>query len=79
MKIVCTNCQRLMTAQRAIAAIEMADFGPYKLWSADLYQCKGCNNEVVAGFADCAYAEHFEQHFAEALKVAVESDAVARF
>lgn len=79
MKIVCTNCQRLMTAQQAVTAIEMSDFGPYKLWAADLYICKGCNNEAVAGFADRAYAEHFQPHFAKALEVAIASDNVARF
>lgn len=53
--------------------VEMAGFGPYKLWHADLWACPGCSFEIVAGFAMNPFAEHFEKDFAEKLEKAVQT------
>lgn len=69
-KIICVTCGRAMrVGTNGITVIEL--FGdparPYKLWSADKYVCPDCNTEVVSGFADKAYAEHYQEDFEEKL------------
>lgn len=32
---------------------------PYKLWRADLWECRGCGAEVVAGFGHTNFSEHY--------------------
>ena len=44
--------------------MELASFGPYKLWSADLWGCRGCNAEVILGFPSNPVREHFQPDFA---------------
>jgi DNA-directed RNA polymerase subunit RPC12/RpoP len=78
MTIVCTMCNKRMHPNSAVTAIEMADFGPYKLWHADEYECDKCGTRVLAGFAQRAYAEHFQSRFPELLKQA-EANGAARF
>jgi len=69
MKMVCAECNfELSTEQNGIFVIEMADFGPYKIYSADLYKCAGCGKETVAGFATNPYSEHFEDGFQNVLE-----------
>lgn len=41
---------------------EMAQFGPYKLWSADLVQCPGCGTKVITGFSR-TFVEHWQPGF----------------
>jgi len=40
---------------------------PYKLWKADLYKCPDCGVEIISGFGNSNYAEHFEENFAKLL------------
>jgi hypothetical protein len=61
---------------RPVVAIEMASFGAYKLWAADLYQCDACDARVLAGFADNAYATHDEPGFKQALERAEARGAI---
>ena len=69
MKLVCVKCEGEMRPRNNDAAVvEMANFGPYKLWNADIWACPGCGFEVVAGFAQKPFAEYFEQGFLGALE-----------
>lgn len=67
MKVICTLCNRSLTCERAVDVVEYADFGPYKLWRADVYKCPGCDVTVVTAFGERAYAEHHEAKFDEIL------------
>ena len=39
------------------------DGGPYKIWSADMWRCRYCNNEVISGFAKVPQAHHFDSAY----------------
>lgn len=71
----CAKCNTVMRCEKnEVYVIEMADFGPYKIWFADLWICPGCGNEVIAGFAVEPLAEHYEDHFQKWLARAEASD-----
>ena len=40
------------------------DWKPYKLWRADLIECRNCGAEVIAGFARAPVREHFMPDYA---------------
>lgn len=40
---------------------------PYKLWAGDLYECKGCGTQTIAGVPTNPVAEHYEAKFDEAV------------
>jgi len=42
---------------------EYANFGPYKIWYADLWKCPNCKNEIIVGFGWNPVAEHFQNDF----------------
>jgi len=49
--------------------VEMASFGPYKVWDADTLRCPGCGNEVVSGFAEQPIRQdHWKDDFSEWLE-----------
>lgn len=55
---VCRKCQREFRPQTiGVRVLDMAEFGPYKLWMADVYQCPVCGAEIVYGFADKPFAQ----------------------
>ena len=65
-KIVCVTCQvELRCDKTGLPAVEMAEFGPYKIWEADRWTCPNCGMKVIAGFADYASAEHYMPGFKE--------------
>ena len=65
---VCATCRiELRPKTTDIIAVEMAGFGPYKLWHADLWECPQCHIRVVLGFAHRPFAEHYEPEFADVL------------
>ncbi|KKN16780.1 hypothetical protein LCGC14_0972420 [marine sediment metagenome] len=67
-KIVCVKCEvEYKPEENGITLEEMANFGSYKLWNADLFKCPKCGNEIVGGFADRPFAEHFEDNYKEVL------------
>lgn len=59
-----------------VYVIEMADFGPYKVWLADLWVCPKCGHKTIAGFGLVAIAEHYQDGFAKTLEIAEASNAV---
>lgn len=53
LKEICVKCQTEMRVEIiGVLVIEMAEFGPYKVWGADLMKCPGCGCEVVTRFSD---------------------------
>jgi hypothetical protein len=71
---VCAECEIEMRPKtNCVYVIEMATFGPYKVWEADLWRCPNCGHETIAGFALEPLAEHYEDRFQEILKTAKHS------
>ena len=59
---VCVKCQVEMRPEtNGVGVLDMASFGPYKIWDADKWQCPGCKYEIVVGFGSQALAEHYQQ------------------
>lgn len=81
---VCPNCgsgedqrgKQMFPKRNGVYVIEMAKFGPYKVWMADLWECPRCAYQVIAGFGLNALAEHYQQPFQEVLERAKASDHV---
>jgi len=79
---VCAKCENkyvprttglgseLRPEKNHVYVIEMADFGPYKVWFADLWMCPKCGHKVIAGFALECIAEHYQDGFREVLEKA---------
>ena len=77
---VCAKCRiELRPKTNDIVAIEMADFGPYKIWAADLWGCPECGAEVILGFANHRMAEHYEPKFATVLQEAERNPLTVKF
>lgn len=61
---VCVKCQVEMRCKESgVGCLDMANFGPYKLWDSDLYECPKCGYQVLTGFGDHAISEHYEIDF----------------
>lgn len=73
--VVCTACRtHLRIETQRVLVIEMASFGPYKVWNADLYKCPGCGAEMVTGFGQCPIrADHYAPDFGQWLDTAKSS------
>ncbi len=63
---VLCGCGRFMRVKKNSVTVEelLEDGGPYKLWDADLYECPECGAEIIAGFAQLPFAEHWHQTYA---------------
>lgn len=44
---------------------ERNEWTGYKLWNADLWECKGCGNQIIVGAGARPMAEHFEDNYQE--------------
>jgi len=65
---VCVKCGKSMRPkENGIRAVEMADFGPYKIWMADLWKCPSCGIEIISGFGNKPEAGHFQPDFTSLL------------
>jgi DNA-directed RNA polymerase subunit RPC12/RpoP len=74
-KTICVKCNKQAEViQSGVTAVEMAEFGPYKLWGADLHRCPKCGYEFVSGFAHVAYAEHFQDGFEGMMQKAIDAN-----
>jgi hypothetical protein len=51
-------------ADAAPGAVNGAAWRPYRVWSADVLQCRGCGAEILAGFGARPISEHYEAEFA---------------
>jgi len=78
MKPICVACQRFYRAKKngfffieAMPTVSDAPAGtaapeawkPYKLWSGDLWECKGCGHQLVSGAGSEPIAEHYQPKF----------------
>jgi hypothetical protein len=78
-KLVCTTCKtELRPSHNGTLVIEMASFGPYKVWNSDTWKCPGCGVEIVAGFANNPLRQdHYSDDFPEWLeKVKRQADEI---
>ena len=67
-KLVCRNCRfEFMPSTNGVNVLEMAAFGPYKIWQADELECPGCHFLVITGFPS-VWHEHYQDGFAEELR-----------
>jgi hypothetical protein len=83
---VCAKCENehvpsglgseMKPERNGVYVIEMADFGPYKIWMADLWICPKCGHKVIAGFGVTCIVEHYQPNFAGWLESARASGAV---
>ena len=74
MKIICVKCQcELRPEVNGTLVVEMASFGPYKIWKADTWRCPGCGYEVTTGFGAAPIMHHGDEHFQEDLDLEKET------
>ena len=68
--LVCVRCARFLTIKKNDVSVEegMPDsrggWAPYKLWCADLYECKGCGFQLATGFGQGPVSEHYKPEYA---------------
>ena len=65
---ICVKCNEKMSFPRSgVYVLETYEDGikPYKVWSADLYECKTCNHQVISGFGMGPIRFDFEDDFQE--------------
>ena len=48
--------------------VEPERWKPYKLWVGDLWECRGCGHQTIAGVSHRPLREHYEPDFAEQVK-----------
>ena len=61
---VCVKCQTEMRPEtNGVGLLDMASYGPYKVWDADLYKCPTCSYEIVVGFGTNAISHHTDKDF----------------
>ena len=61
---VCPKCHcELRPETNGVGILDMADWGPYELYDADLWKCPSCGVEVVGGFGLNPIAQHYESAF----------------
>ena len=64
-KNICVKCEvEFKPFENGVIVAEMFQNNTalYRLWSADLWQCPKCGYQIVSGYGNHAYAEHFEQN-----------------
>ena len=71
---ICWPCGLQMRPEKnGVAVIEMAYFGPAAIWMSDLWKCPECGVEIVSGFGNRPFSEHYQPDFARHLADAVAS------
>lgn len=60
------GCGRFMRPKKNSVTVEelMEDGAPYRLWDADLWECPECETQIIAGFAQEPFAEHYQPSYA---------------
>jgi hypothetical protein len=78
-KLVCCKCKvELRPDKNGVPAIELAEFGPYKIWGSDRWKCPICEYTVLAGFSDESH-DHWEEHFDAALNLVRQNENTIEF
>lgn len=83
MKPVCVRCERFLRCVKtgvyfvegrplvngAVPGVDHPEqWGPYKLWAGDRYECDGCGYVILTGFGLSPISEHYKPDFADAVK-----------
>jgi hypothetical protein len=83
LKPICLNCHRFFRSKKmgvyftegmpthngaAPGLAEPENWKPYKIWSADLWQCDGCGFKILAGFGLQPIRHQHEDDFADVQK-----------
>ena len=62
--VVCVKCNKEMKPEKTgELVLEMAVFGPYKIWSGDKVKCPKCGMEVVTGWGQNPLSAHYQEGF----------------
>lgn len=75
-KSVCVNCEvELKPEHNGVIIAEMFQNNSklYKLWEADLWKCPECGLEVILGFAQQPFMEHWQGPIEQVLEECRES------
>lgn len=71
MRPICVKCEVPMKSEHT-GAIVVELFGKnaaiYRMWRGDTWRCPVCGQEIVSGFADKPFAEHFAHNCPEVLQ-----------
>ena len=71
MKPICVKCQLFF--RPAVTGVHFEEgmpkdnngtWGSYKLWTGDLWRCKGCGAAIIVGVGRAPIAEHHEIDYA---------------
>lgn len=63
---VCVSCEVDMYPEKnGIGVLDMVDTDPYKLWSADMWQCPRCSYQIIIGFGHNPVSEHYMPGFGD--------------
>lgn len=67
----CAKCLTIMRPRKndVCVHVTMEDGRPYQLWQADLWECPDCGVQVLLGYGERAWAEHYEPNFAAHLRL----------
>ena len=69
MRHACADCEvELRPKKTGAYIVEMADFGPYKLWACDIWECPICKCEIATGIPNNALGEHWQRDFEEKIQ-----------
>lgn len=50
-RLVCPSCELTYTIlKNGIIVFEMAGQRVYKIWHSDMWECRGCQKKILAGF-----------------------------
>lgn len=65
----CVPCQTCIRPRKndITVLVEDAQGRPWRIWSADLWECPSCGVQTILGFGENHYAESYEDDFAEVL------------
>ena len=72
-KRICVKCETEFRPEiNGVIVAEMFQKNQkiYKLWEADLWKCPLCGFEIIAGFAQYPFTEHFKDNCEEVLEKA---------
>ena len=68
---ICVKCSvAYRTEKQGIVVNELAEFGSYRLWLADLKECPECGSQIIAGFAQENFSEHIRPEHNEIIEKA---------
>jgi hypothetical protein len=71
MRPLCVKCQvEYRPEKNDVVVEEIAAFGSYKLWCADLWKCPICHNQIVNGYGRDAYAVYCQDDYPAKLESA---------